>query len=260
MPLADTLVSPLSVASEARDRFYRVQESLGHARRRRARSPGAGPPRRAPGPAPDPGASRRARGRALRDRAAAPAPRSRRLARLRARPPPGTPPPASPAAMASRNTMPNPSCTDGKQKTSAPTYSAARRSRETSPRRITDSPRPSSPCRRHQARILRPLSYDADLHIGDSRAEHGGGVQEILEALARVHARDGEHDGTAVRGPRRAPELGVPGLEVDRLGHDGEAIGGDAVRPPGHLRAIATRHHDEVGAARIRGAPSAPAA
>ena len=34
MPLADTLVSPLNVASEARDRFYRVQESLGHALRR----------------------------------------------------------------------------------------------------------------------------------------------------------------------------------------------------------------------------------
>ena len=52
MPLADTLVSPLNVASEARDRFYSVQESLGHALRRELDHPaaprlaeGAGPPR-----------------------------------------------------------------------------------------------------------------------------------------------------------------------------------------------------------------------
>ena len=108
----------------------------------------------------------------------------------------------------------------------------------------------------HQPRIFRPLSYDADLHVGDSGAEHGGGVQEVLEALARVHARDGEHDGTPVWGRRGARELGVPGLEVDGLRHHGEAIGGHAVHSPGHLRAIATRHHDEVGAAGIEALPA----
>ena len=47
--------------------------------------------------------------------------------------------------MASRKTMPRLSCTDGRQKMSALTYSSARLSRETSPRRVTVSPSPSLP-------------------------------------------------------------------------------------------------------------------
>src|SRR5688500_13527936 len=52
----------------------------------------------------------------------------------------------SPAAIASRNTRPKPSCTVGRQKQCAPTYSTANACREASPRNVTVSPTPSCAC------------------------------------------------------------------------------------------------------------------
>ena len=152
--------------------------------------------------------------------------------------------------------MPNPSCTDGKQKTSAPTYSAARRSRETSPRRITDSPRPSSSCRRTRRGYSGPCPTMRICTSGIPVRSTAAACRRSWRRLRGYMRATESTTGRAVWGPRRARELGVPGLEVDGLGHHGEAIGGHAVRPPGHLRAIATRHHDEVGAAGIEALPA----
>jgi len=69
---------------------------------------------------------------------------------------------------------------------------------------------------------LRPVSYDADLDAGDSRAEDRGGLQEIPEALARVHPCDREYRRPARRAPPGGREPPAPLGEVQRLGHDGD--------------------------------------
>src|SRR5438309_1550901 len=64
---------------------------------------------------------------------------------------------ASPAAMASRNTMPKLSCTEGRQKRSALTYSSASCPGETSPSSVTVSPRSRAWCRRRTVSHSGPL-------------------------------------------------------------------------------------------------------
>ena len=126
----------------------------------------------------------------------------------------------NPAAIASANTSPNPSWTVGRQKQWALTYSTASVWRVTSPSRTAASPSRSS---RWSARRLAdsgPLSYDANLSVGDSLAEHRRGPQQIVQALARVHPRDRQHGRSGGPGAGRLGEAAPPVDEIDRLGND----------------------------------------
>ncbi len=249
MPLADTLVSPLMSRLRPGIDSTASQESLGHPLRRELASPGAGPPRRARGPAPGSGASRRARAASAsgsRGGTSTPVSPSRTTSGT---PPLGTPPPPARPPWPRETRCRTPP---------APTASRRRRRRRTPPRgalarrRRGGSPTRRGPAQRAGAPAVGYSGPCPTMRICTSGilvAEHGGGVQEVLEALARVHARDGEHDGApragvgVARARTRRPRPRGRWARAPRRG-DRRA----RRTPPGHVRAIAARHHDEVGA------------
>ena len=107
---------------------------------------------------------------------------------------------------------------------------------------------PKLPVQRAQAPRLGTFPYDADLDVRDSRAEHGGRAQQIVQPLARVHPRDREHGRP---GRPRAGGLGEaapPVGEIDRLGHDRERRSWDGVDVVGDRRGVLARHDDAIGA------------
>ena len=71
----------------------------------------------------------------------------------------------------------------------------------------------------HHVLPLRTLADDADPHAGDSVAEQGGRLEEIADALARIHARDAQNGGAGTREGRRGGKERRPSIELDGLWH-----------------------------------------
>ena len=81
-------------------------------------------------------------------------------------------------------------------------------------------------------------------------------MEQVSEALARVHPPDRQHDRPVGRPALGDGEAALPSVEVDRLGHDGEPRARDAVlalRGPGGVLA---GDDDPVGARDVQPFPS----
>src|SRR5467141_5124224 len=82
---------------------------------------------------------------------------------------------------------------------------------------------------RPEAGGLRPLSYDANLERGDSAPEACRRDDEIVEALAWIHARHREHGRSRGGAGVRCREERSPRPEIDGLGHDGDLLRGHGI-------------------------------
>ena len=160
----------------------------------------------------------------------------------------------SPAAIASANTMPNPSCTVGRQKQCAHIFYRQRRPLDLS-QEYDGVPEAEPAVERAQAHGFRPFPYDANLDPWDSRAEDPDGLEQIREPLARIHPRHREHGRSGRRPPVGAREAPSPLREVDRLRHDRQLLRRDAVHLAGHGRRVAARDDDAVGAPGVEPLP-----
>ena len=124
--------------------------------------------------------------------------------------------------------------------------------RERSPRHLAEQNRRITQLKlamqRPEARRLRTLPYDAHLSVRDSLTEDGGGAQEIVQALARVHSRDRQHRRAS--GPRagRVREAAPPVDEVDRLREDRQLRAREVVDVVGDRGRVLTRHEHPIGA------------
>ena len=97
-----------------------------------------------------------------------------------------------PAAIASSSTMPKPSCTLGRQKTSARLYSATSWRAGHIAEPVTVPSRFSSRASCVQHRSARTVADDPDFEIGNAAAQRRGGAQQHVHALAAVEAADEE--------------------------------------------------------------------
>ena len=161
-----------------------------------------------------------------------------------------------PAAMASRNTIPKPSWTEGRQNTSAFAYASKRSAGERSPSSATVSVRPSLARCACSASHSGPFPTMRTFRSGiPSRRSAAASRRSPIRLRAYIRAT--ESTVGPVRGRCRAPAR--PARHASRSigsGTTARRLGRDAVLRLRHAGLVAARHHHQVGARAVHPLPA----